>query len=223
MREQRGGSAQHGASPPLWSGAAVTSNKHICSSHTRLPPSNRGDGSIQRSLSHLFLILLCLSAYIYSPSSMIVSQGGRARTHGGWRLWLVTTPLPSKWARATGRACVCVCVLPPAPPLHRRSFFQHSTCHRPGCQGNLLCWWVHLCVNHHPAVMAKAGWVACVCVCVCPFKKRATTTHSKYVDGIFPPPCSLNSSKVKNQWHSCRQGALNPADWFSPGEPCFLF
>lgn len=71
----------------------------------------------------------------------------------------------------SNRASVCVCVRaspwswPPAPPLHR--FIAHTpACHRPGCQGNLLCWWVHLCVNHRLAIMTK-GCMVCVCVCPC--------------------------------------------------------
>lgn len=86
--------------------------------------------------------------------------GGEGMGEGGLQfcalLWLVTTPLPSRWAWATGWLCVClhvrvcVCVQScPLPPLH--CSFQTSQCHRPGCQGNLLCWWVHLCVNHYLA------------------------------------------------------------------------
>ena len=204
MWEQRGGSAQHGASPPLWSGL-LWHQTNTCAAHTHThvfhhPAAEMGEygGGYHISFWYYYVWVLtftpCLPWKWVREEEHVDMEGGGGGGGGG-RLWLVTTPLPSKWARATGRVCVCLCVLPPAPPLHRSSFSQHSTCHRPGCQGNLLCWWVHLCVNHHPAVMAKAGRVArvcvCVCVCVCVSVCLKTKSHNntQQICGwhLFPP------------------------------------
>lgn len=81
---------------------------------------------------------------------------------GGWGLWLVTTPLPSKWAGATGWMCVCVSTeLPPAPftsPL----LLQYAT--------DLVAK-VTSCVDEFTSVLIttqqswlkQGGWLVCVC------------------------------------------------------------
>ncbi len=142
MWEQRGGWAQHGASPSLWSAllwhqantfAAVQKERHL--RHTSCYHPIQEETKTQPRLPHLssnitsYWVLdgfaLTCSLFVHDSESVRKStytDGWGGGTMGGGRLWLVTTLLPSKWAQATGRMCVCVSTeLPPAPPLHRRS------------------------------------------------------------------------------------------------------
>lgn len=145
MWEQRGGWAQREASPSLWS--ALTSNARIrtCdaaqkerdSTHTNTNTHPPYSGGISSHPNNIIL----LSAEWLPPWQWVAEKnctqtdGWGRRGEGGYgRLHcsgLVTTPLPNRWAWATGWACVCVRLhgAGPLPLLSTASSLrlQHAT------------------------------------------------------------------------------------------------
>ncbi len=122
MWEQRGGSAQRAASPSPWSELLWLKHTHLLlctrsdTSHTHT--SCHYPSTTRKKTVEVIIFYPNILSYwdcIYLLPFFHDSESVRKSTYtdggvGGGGVWLVTTPLSSKWARATGWWCMCVCV-----------------------------------------------------------------------------------------------------------------